>query len=120
MTSPRVILVVNRNARNSSLLSEFLEERGYPSVGVGSLDELDDVLEGADDYSLALIDVSGFDQQIWARCIRLRTASVPFLLISSPRQSVGVEQGLRHGARGVLTKPLAMQELANLIDTLMT
>lgn len=118
MTAAQVILVVNRNPRNSALLSEFLDRRGYSSRQVGNLEEFDHVLDGGDRYSLALIDVSGFNQEIWFRCSRLRAASVPFLLISSPIQSVGTEQGLRHGATGVLTKPLAMNELANLVDTL--
>jgi DNA-binding response OmpR family regulator len=118
MTAAQIILIVNRNPRNADLLSEFLERRGYLARAVGSLEEFDHVLDGGDGYSLALIDVGGFNHEIWSRCTRLRAASVPFLLISSPMHSVGTEQGLRHGATGVLTKPLAMSELANLIDTL--
>ncbi len=118
MTSSRVILVVNRTPRNAALLREFLEHRGYGAATAGSLDEIDQAIDGEATYRLALIDVSGFDKRIWERCSRLRENGVPFLVISSPATQVGVEEGLRHGARGVLSKPLAMKELAHLIDSL--
>lgn len=119
MTAPHVILVVNHNPRNAGHLSAFLEKRGYAAAVAGSLDEFDRVIDGGEAYDLALIDVSGFDKEIWIRCGRLRAASVPFLVISSPIHAVDRGQGIRHGATGVLTKPVAMKELANLIDMLL-
>lgn len=64
------------------------------------------------------MDLAGFDRSIWERCERLRAADVPFLLIS-PQQSVAVQQaGIEHGARGVLIKPLVVQDLLRLIHSL--
>lgn len=120
MTSPRAILVVNRTPRNTALLINFLEHRGYQAGSAGSLEEIDHAIDDDHAYRLALIDVSGFDERIWDRCSRLRETGIPFLLISSPLTNVGAEEGLRHGATGVLKKPLAMKELAHLIDSLVS
>lgn len=118
MTSSRTILVVNRNPRNAALLRDFLVQRGYGATTVGSPEEIDQAIDGDADYCLALIDISGFDVRIWERCSRLHQDGIPFLVISSTSTQVGEEEVLRHGARGVLSKPLAMKELANLIDSL--
>lgn len=120
MTGSRRVLVVNRTPRNAELLGEFLNRKGYDAVVAGDLKELDRVIDGTAGYNLALIDVSGFDESIWTRCSRLHSDGVPFLIISPPNRAAGHEQGLRHGARGVLRKPLAMRELSHLIDSLVS
>lgn len=118
MSSSSPILVVNRTPGNAALLRDFLERRGYRAIAAGSLDEIDSALDRGAAYGLALIDVSGFDQRIWQRCSRLHAEGIPFLIISAHTGNDGSDEGLRHGARGVLRKPLAMKELAHLIDTL--
>lgn len=119
MKSSRIILVVNRTPRNAALLRDFLEHRGYGAATAGSLDEIDQAIDSGCAYGLALIDVSGFDQRIWERCNLLRENGVPFLLISAP-STQAAEEAFRVGARGILTKPLAMKDFAHLIDSLMS
>lgn len=119
MSTPLPVLAACRHARNLELLAQFLARQGYPTRAVATLEELDAALAAEPPLGLALIDLSGFDARIWRRCDELHQAGVPFLLISAGRSSERLQQeGLRHGARGVLGKPLAMRELASLIESL--
>ena len=120
MTSPRAILVVNRTPGSAALLVNFLNQGGCQAACAGSLEEIDQAIDDDHDYGLALLDVSGFDTRIWDRCSRLLENGIPFLLISSPSTQVAAEKGLRHGARGILKKPLVVKELAHLIDSLVS
>lgn len=113
-----VILAVDRNQRNQELLDRVLERAGYGTCRAGSLEELDSALSGPAAYALALIDLGGFDRQIWDRCEMLRQKGIPFLLIS-PRPSDALQrEGLMRGARGVLVKPLRMNEFVALLHHL--
>src|SRR5216683_2794434 len=59
------------------------------------------------------------DAEIWARCEQLRTAKIPFLVVS-PRQSAAIQQAsLSHGAKGVMVKPLVVKELIGVIQSIL-
>ena len=114
-----VILVVDRNRRNVELLSQVLNRRGYRSLSAATVEELDDALENSGAISLALIDLGGFDQSIWLRCEMMRQASIPCLIISPPQLPIAQRTGLQLGARGVVVKPLAADELLGLINAML-
>ena len=68
---------------------------------------------------MALLDVAGFDRDLWERGARLRQERVPFLLLS-PRPNLLLEQESRaQGGRGVLVKPLAVQQLLGAVRGLL-
>lgn len=114
-----LVLAVDRNHKNLEVLSRVLNERGYQNLTATSFEELDEALEDDQQISLALIDLAGFDEGIWLRCDALRQAGIPFLIIS-PRNLPSVQAtGTRHGATGVLVKPLAAEELFGLINSLL-
>ncbi|MHB0874992.1 MAG: response regulator [Anaerolineae bacterium] len=113
--SAKTILAVDKNRRNLELLGQFLQRAGYAAAVASSLEEFDAVLDGSTPPALALIDVVGFDRSIWERCQRLHEKGVPLLVISPPQYPSAQQEGLSHGARGVLTKPLIMKELLALI-----
>jgi DNA-binding response OmpR family regulator len=116
MKTNAAILLVNRNQRNLELLAEFLGKGGYAISTASSLEEFDQALAGEKDVGVALVDITGFDQDIWERCEQLRSKKRPFLVIS-PRQSVALQQAsLSHGARGVMIKPLGVKELIGIIE----
>jgi CheY-like chemotaxis protein len=114
-----LILVVDRNSRNVELLREFLERAGYAGIGATNLEEVDQIVEGPQRIALALVDVAGFDQQVWGRCDHLRRRKIPFLVISPGQFASVQETSLAHGAHGVLVKPLATKELSALIQALL-
>jgi DNA-binding response OmpR family regulator len=114
-----LILAVDRNPRNLELLGQFLDREGFQTVTAISLESLDQILSQSLPIQLVLIDISGFDRQIWNYCEHLRAKEIPFLVLL-PKQSVAVQQeGLSHGARGMLVKPLVSQQLLGMIRSLL-
>ncbi len=115
MKSGALILLVNSNPRNIELLEQFLKKAGYETSGTTTLEEASQCLEGAKAPDVALVDITGFDQNIWTFCETLHSKEVPFLVIS-PRYSSALQQeSIARGARGMLVKPLATRELLALI-----
>lgn len=113
------ILLVNHLPGNLQLLVEFLGKAGYATVTAATYEEMDQVLSQPPSFGGALIDIAGFDANIWSRCEQLRAGKIPFLVIS-PRQSVAVQQAsFSHGAKGVMVKPLIVKELIGVIQSIL-
>lgn len=113
-----VILTVDRNQRNLELLGQVLAQNGYETRVAGDLPAFAQAL-AAGGIDLALVDIAGFDRRIWDFCERLRDEGTPFLVLS-PRQAAALEeQSVAHGARGMLVKPLAVNELLRLVARLL-
>lgn len=111
MDSKAVILVVDSNRGSLGLLSQQLEQAGYETLGAASLEQFDQAIRGKKKIALALIDVSGFDHNIWERCDELSEAKLPFIVISPHRSPAVQRESMDHGASGVLIKPLDFKEL---------
>jgi len=117
--SSKKLLIVGSNFRNQELLSEFIERLGYGVTRVDDLAAMDQVLDDHQNIRFALVDITGFDQNVWERCVRLHSLDIPLLVIS-PKQSLAVRKmGFSHGARTILEKPLVMRELADTIHGFM-
>jgi len=113
------ILLVSRLPRNLQLLSDFLQKEGYTTVTAATYDEFDQILSKQEPIAGALVDIAGFNTEIWQRCEGLRAAKVPFLVVS-PQQSAAVQKAsLSHGARGVMAKPLVVKELISIVQSLL-
>ena len=118
MSDNPLILLINRNRRNLELLTQFLGKGGCRTITAISLEEFDQALETVEDIALALVDLAGFDPNIWERCERLRNEEIPFLIIS-PKQTMAIQQeGIARGARSVLVKPLIAKQLLEMIRNL--
>jgi len=118
-TVTRTLLIVNHMPRNLQLLVEFLSGEGYATLTAATYEQFDQALLQAQPIAGALVDIAGFDAQIWLRCEQLRTAKIPFLVVS-PRQSAAIQQAsLSHGARGVMIKPLVVKELIGVIQSIL-
>lgn len=118
-TPPRTLLIASRLPRNLQLLADLLAKEGHTILTAGSYEEFDQVLTQPQVISGSLIDIAGFDSEIWARCEQLRKAKIPFLIFS-PKQSAAIQQAsLSHGARGVMVKPLVMKELTGIVKSLL-
>ncbi|MCL1470487.1 response regulator [Argonema antarcticum] len=113
------ILAVDHNRRNLELLGQFLNKEGYQTISAGSQEEFQQALSGETEIGLVLVDISGFDRQIWDLCEKLRDDQIPFLVIS-PKQSAAIQQeSIAHGARSMVVKPLAIREFLGMIRGLM-
>ena len=110
MTEP-LILIVDNNRGNLEQLAQQLAEEGYATVGASSLEEMDSAIAGQENIKLAMIDLAGFDESIWERCDRMHEAGIPFIVIA-PQRSPGIQRdSMKHGANGLLVKPLGIKEL---------
>jgi len=117
-TAARTLLLVNRLPRNLQLLADFLAKEGYLTVRASTYEGIDLALANPP-LAGALVDITGFDTEIWVRCEQLRTAKIPFLVVS-PRQSAAIQQAsLSHGAKGVMVKPLVVKELIGVIRSIL-
>ena len=119
MSNEPPILTVNYNQQNLNLLTQFLAKEDYTTYPVKSLDELDHALVTQMLFCMALIDITGFDRNIWSRCAQLQEINIPFIIIS-PKQSIAIHQAsLGYGAKNVLIKPLVTKELLTIIRSLL-
>jgi DNA-binding response OmpR family regulator len=112
-----VILIVNANRSELETLSKELQQEGYDTIGAASPDELDQVVSGKKKRNLSIIDMSGLDDSIWERCDRMREAKLPFIIIAPQRSPTIQRDSMKHGASGLLVKPLAIKELIQHIHT---
>ena len=118
-TAARTLLLVNRLPRNLQLLADFLAKEGYLTISAATYEEIDRVLANLPPLAGALVDITGFDVEVWARCEQLRAAKIPFLVVS-PRQSAAIEHAsFSHGAKGVMVKPLVVKELIGVIRSIL-
>ena len=113
------ILVVGSNRSNLTLLSQQLKQEGYDPVPAASLEEFDTQLKRESPPALSLIDLSGFDQRIWSRCEELRKMKVPFIMISPQRSPTVQRDSMKHGASGLLVKPVGIKALMEYVHTLL-
>jgi DNA-binding response OmpR family regulator len=111
LTGKPVILVANKNRADLGLLSQQLVKEGYDTLEATSLEELDARIRANKKIALGLIDLSGFDQSIWERCEALRKARIPYIVISPQRSPLIQRDSMKHGASGLLVKPLGIREL---------
>jgi len=119
LTKRTVIVVVNSNQADLGLLSELLVKEGYDTLDAASLEELDKIIRMSKEIALVLIDLSGFDQRIWERCDILRKAKIPYIVISPQRSPLIQRDSMKHGASGLLVKPLGIKEMMEYIHTLL-
>ena len=118
LTRKPVILVANKNRADLGLLSQQLVKEGYDTLEATSLEELDARIRANKKIALGLIDLSGFDQRIWERCEALRKAKIPYIVISPQRSPLIQRDSMKHGASGLLVKPIGIRELLEHIYTL--
>jgi CheY-like chemotaxis protein len=119
MAEKRTLLTVGTNRANLDLMGQQFQKEGYETVRAASLEELDQAVEVPGEISAALVDLSGFDRQIWDRCEELRKRKIPFLVISPQRSPTIQRDSMRHGASGLLTKPVGVKDLLGFIKTLL-
>ena len=118
-TRPSTLLLVSHLPRNLQLLADFLTKEGYATLTAANYEEFDQALNQSQAIAGSLVDIAGFDSQIWTRCEQLRAAKIPFLIFS-PRQSTAIQQAsITHGAKGVMVKPLVVKELITVIRSIL-
>jgi DNA-binding response OmpR family regulator len=119
MDAKSIVLVVDSNRSNLEFLSQQLGQAGYETLAAASLEELDQAIQGDEKIALSLIYISGFDQHIWERCEELHKAKTPFIVVSARRSPTIQRHSMKHGASGLLVKPLDFKDLLEYIHTVL-
>ena len=119
MSAKSIVLLVDSNRSNLELLSQQLEQAGYETLAAASLEELDQAIRGKEKIALSLIDISGFDRHIWERCEQLSKLKTPCIVISPQRSPAVQRESMKHGASGLLVKPLDFKDLLEHIHTVL-
>jgi DNA-binding response OmpR family regulator len=109
------VMLVSSSRGSAEQLSQSLKQRRYDMHIATSLVGLDTVVQSGEKVALVVIDLAGFDQTVWKRCEGLQAAKIPFLVIADQRSPSVQKESLRHGARGVFTKPVGAKELAEYV-----
>lgn len=111
------VLVIAGNARNATLLKDFLDEEGFETDTATELETAHEILDENPQPEIALVDIDRFDTPVWSYCDRLYEASIPFLVLSKLRNRGLRRESRTHGAESFLQKPLPKQELRAVIRT---
>ncbi len=113
-----IVLIVNNNETELWQLARFLEHEGYKCLWARRLSQLDKILQKAGKVTVAIIDIAGFGDTLWAYCGLFREQKVHFFIISPERNLVIQEHCLRYNAIGLLIKPITNQQLLEAIRSL--
>jgi DNA-binding response OmpR family regulator len=111
MDAAGVVLLVASDRRNLEILSQQLDHEGYATLTATSLEELDQAIRGKVQPAFSLIDVTGFGDDIWERCEALSKSGTPFVVIAPRRSPALQRESMKHGASGLLTRPLEFKDL---------
>jgi two-component system response regulator HydG len=116
MGAKRCILIVDDDEAICETLSDVLEAFGYRTVVAGDGVEAMDCAQ-REDFGLVLMDLCmpRMDGVQAYREIRKRQPTVEAIMMTAYATSDLIQEALRLGARGVLPKPLVMEQLLNLI-----
>jgi CheY-like chemotaxis protein len=115
--SKLAVMLVSSSRGGAEQLSLSLKRQRYDMRIATSLAGLDSVVQSPGKVALVVIDLAGFDQAVWKQCERLQAAKIPFLVIADQRSPSIQKESMRHGARGVFTKPVGAKELAEYVRT---
>ncbi len=116
-------MIVGHNPRNIELLEQFLHKENFKTTSATTLDAFKKIFADGVESRFprsALIDIAGFNPLIWGPIEDLRARGIPFLLISAGNENRSIMQGegAKHGAAGVLTKPLIIKDLLSVIKNM--
>jgi CheY-like chemotaxis protein len=112
-----VILLADTNRSNAETLAQELGQEVYETIIATSPEELEQLLKGEKKPVLAVIDLSGFKEDIWGSCDRMHEYNIPYIIIAPQRSPSVQRESMRHGVCGLLIKPVATGELIEYIHT---
>jgi DNA-binding response OmpR family regulator len=114
----RNILVVEHNQKNAELIGNALYKFGFICSSASNYVTLDNALEKNDLFDIVLMDITGFDAEIWERCKKIHQLHIPLLILSAKPSAALQQHGMRYGARGIVSKPVILNDFVKLIYSL--
>jgi DNA-binding NtrC family response regulator len=114
-----VILTTVTDRAQLELLKAGLGQEGYEVVAAANLPELIGKIDKDSKISLAVVDVSAFDEKVEESLEELNRSKIPFIIISPGRSPSMQRDSLKHGARGLFTRGIHFKDLLEHIHTLL-
>ena len=111
------ILIVDTNRSNAQVLAEELLGAGYKTTIAASLNELDEILHNHFTFAMTVIDLSGFDDEIWKRCDNIRQNRIPCIIITPHRSPSIRREVINHRVDALLVQPVTVKEIIEHIRT---
>jgi DNA-binding response OmpR family regulator len=112
------ILVVEHNQKNAELISNALFKFDFICSSASDYEALDNALAKNDLFNIVLMDITGFDAEIWERCKKIHQLNLPLLILSAKPSAALQQHGMRYGAKGIVTKPVILNDFVKLIYSL--
>jgi CheY-like chemotaxis protein len=119
MTEKEVILTAVNDRSQLELLAKQLGDEGYEIIAAASVPELITAIEKQGKISLAVVDMSAFDQSIWDQLDKLNNSKVPYIVLSPERSPSVQRDSLKHGASGLFTRGTRLRDLLEHIHVLL-
>jgi CheY-like chemotaxis protein len=116
-TTQPIILIADTNRDNAETLAQALVQEDYETIIATGPEELEQLLKGEKKPALAVIDLSGFKEDVWGSCDQMREYNIPYIIIAPQRSPSVQRESMRHGVCGLLIKPVATSELIEYIHT---
>ena len=119
-TQKLTVLIINGDKKDLELLGQQLSKEEFNIYKASNETDIDKILQSTEDsISIAIIDVTNFDECVWDYCKKIKKLNIPFLIIAPKRSSKVQQESMKHGAGGVLIKPLGAKELTEYIRGLL-
>ena len=120
MTDASLVLVLSKNERNQSLLTDLVNEEGCETRPVSTVEEFDNVLRGEDSITIAVLDTEGYTADLWKRCGYLNERDIPTVVLTPETPPHVRREAISRGVRTILEKPVDTADLRATIRGMLT
>ena len=115
MEDAPLILLIRRRRWRQGPLPATLAREGYRTIVTARLKDIDNLIKDQDRIALALVDVSGFNQEVWESCSQLHEAGIPYMVLVPYQQTNLQLVGPVREAQWMMVKPLHIPTLMTLV-----
>jgi DNA-binding NtrC family response regulator len=119
MDEKEVVLTAVYDPAQLEQLRKQLGKEGYEVITASNVRQLVEALHKEGKISLAVVDVTNFDENIWKQLEELGKSGIPFFVISPERGPSVQKEILKHGASGLFSKGLRIKDLLEYVHTLL-
>jgi len=114
MLDKEVIITAVSDTARLELMKTQLAEQGYEVLTAADVPHLVKAIGHEKNISLAVVDVSSFDESVWEQMTDLSKSGVPFFVISQENSSQHKEV-VKQGASGLFSKGFRVKELLDFV-----
>lgn len=112
------IFFIDKNRNNVEIFCSTLEKYGYVCYSADNYEMIDEYLDTKPQIDIVLMDITGFDLNIWDRCKKIHSLGIPLLILSA-RPNLRLQQdSIKYGASAIIEKPVILKDFIKLINSI--